>query len=79
MHQKSEVVKFKQFETILTNASDCKNAKIWPGNGEGYISHVHKQCMRERGIHNELSVAHCHQHNGVAEGPTARLLNAHEL
>ena len=77
LRHKSEVLeKLKEFEVITTNECDQRIGTLRRDNGCEYLSGEFKTYMKSKGIHNELTVPHSPEQNGVAERMNRTLMES---
>ena len=68
MKNKSEVFsKFKEFESLATNACGCPIRTLQTDNGGKYLSKEFDHYLWSKGIHHKLSAPYSPAQNGVAE------------
>ena len=68
METKDQVFeKFKEYETMVTNMTEKKIKIIRSDNGGEYTSKEFSNYLKEKGIHDQLSVPWTPEQNGVSE------------
>ncbi|CAK6974377.1 Retrovirus-related Pol polyprotein from transposon TNT 1-94 [Scomber scombrus] len=77
LKQKSEVLsKFNEFEKTFSNECGQKVTRLRTDNGGKYTSSECQEYLKAQGIHNEMTVPHTPQQNGVAERKNRTLIEA---
>lgn len=68
LKSKSEVYeRFKEFQVMVENQTDCRIKKLRSDNGTEYLSTKFQQYLKEKGIIHQTTIAYSPEQNGVAE------------